>query len=96
LLDTDLKIIVLDYQNNFVGTLKIMSNAAKNVVILSARLSVLHYFDSSTNYFFYLYPTKILAKPFFPCLSLFRVNYIPFYKFYILFDDQVTLNVSEY
>jgi len=30
LLDTDLKIILLDHQNNFVGTLKIMSNAAKN------------------------------------------------------------------
>jgi len=29
LLDTDLKIILLDQQNNFVGTLKIMSNAAK-------------------------------------------------------------------
>jgi len=30
LLNTDLKIILLNYQNNFVGTLKIMSNAAKN------------------------------------------------------------------
>jgi len=29
LLNTDLKIILLDHQNNFVGTLKIMSNAAK-------------------------------------------------------------------
>jgi len=29
LLDTDLKIICSDYQNNFVGTLKIMSNTAK-------------------------------------------------------------------
>jgi len=29
LLDTDLKII-LDHQNNFVGTLKIMSGAVKN------------------------------------------------------------------
>jgi len=27
LLDTDLKIILLDYQNNFVRTLKIMNNA---------------------------------------------------------------------
>jgi len=29
LLDTDLKIILLGHQNNFVGNLKIMSNAAK-------------------------------------------------------------------
>jgi len=29
LLDTDLKIILLDHQNNFVGTSKIMSNATK-------------------------------------------------------------------
>jgi len=29
LLDTDLKIILLDYQNNLIGTLKIMNNAAK-------------------------------------------------------------------
>jgi len=30
LLNTDLKIILLDHQNNFVGILKIFSNAAKN------------------------------------------------------------------
>jgi len=36
-----------------------MSNAAKNFDILAACWSVLHYFDSSTNYFLYLYPTKI-------------------------------------
>jgi len=30
LLDTDLKIILLDHQNNFVEILKTMSNAAKN------------------------------------------------------------------
>jgi len=30
LLDTDLKIILLNHQINFVGTLKIMNNAAKN------------------------------------------------------------------
>jgi len=35
LLNTDLKIILLDYQNNFVGTLKIMSNAAKNFDIMA-------------------------------------------------------------
>jgi len=52
LLNTDLKIILLDHQNNFVGTLK-MSNAAKNVYILATGLSVLHYyFDSSTKLLF--------------------------------------------
>jgi len=35
LLDTDLKIILLDRQNNFVETLKIMSNAAENFDILT-------------------------------------------------------------
>jgi len=40
---------MLDHQNNFVGILKIMSNAAKNFDILATSLSVLHnYFDSST------------------------------------------------
>jgi len=29
------------YENNFVGTLKIMSNAAKNVDVLTTSLSVL-------------------------------------------------------
>jgi len=61
LLDTDLKIILLGHQNNFVGTSKIMSNAAKNFDILTASLSVLHnYFDRSIKLPFYLYPTKIL------------------------------------
>jgi len=35
LLDTDLKIILLDRQINFVETLQIMSNAAKNCDILT-------------------------------------------------------------
>jgi len=53
LLDTDLKMILLDHQNNFVGTLKMISNAAKNFDILADSLSVLHnYFDSSTKLFF--------------------------------------------
>jgi len=52
LLDTGLKIILLYYQNNFVGTLKIMSNVTKNFDIF-ASLSVLrNYFDSSTKLFF--------------------------------------------
>jgi len=41
LLDTDLKIILSDHQNNFVGTLKIMSNAAKN-------FDILNWFEHST------------------------------------------------
>jgi len=52
LLDTDLKIILLEHQNNFVGTSK-MSDAANNFDILANSLSVLHnYFDSSTKLFF--------------------------------------------
>jgi len=40
-------------ENNFVGTLKIMNNSAKNFDILATSLSVLHnYFDSSTKLFF--------------------------------------------
>jgi len=37
----DMKIILLGQQNNFVGTLKIMSNAAKNVDVLATSLSIL-------------------------------------------------------
>jgi len=40
LLDTDLKTILLNCQNNFVGTLKIISNAAKNFDIVATSLSV--------------------------------------------------------
>jgi len=40
-------------ENNFVETLKIMSNAAKNFDLLAIDLSILHnYFDSSTKLFF--------------------------------------------
>jgi len=35
-LDTDLKIILLDHQSNFVEILKIMKNAAKNFNILTS------------------------------------------------------------
>jgi len=35
LLDIDLKIILLGHQNNFVGNLEIMSNAAKNFDIVA-------------------------------------------------------------
>jgi len=47
--DTDLKIILLDYQNNFFETLKIMNNAAKNFDIPTIGLGVLYnYFDYSS------------------------------------------------
>jgi len=51
LLNTDQKII-LDRQNNFVGTLEMMSNAAKNFDILATDLYPAKILD------------KILAKPF--------------------------------
>jgi len=44
-LELDLKIIILDHQNNYVGNSSIMSNAAKSFDILITTLSVLHYFD---------------------------------------------------
>jgi len=53
LLDTDLKIILLDHQNNFVETFKIMSNVAKNYDALAPGLSVHNYFDSSTKLLFW-------------------------------------------
>jgi len=67
LLDTDLKIILLDYQNNFVGILKIMSNTAKNFVILTGLSGLHNYFEFKITF---LYPAKTLdlsAKLFFPC-----------------------------
>jgi len=42
LLNTNLKIILLDHQNNFVEILKIISNAAKNFNILATNLIILH------------------------------------------------------
>jgi len=49
LLDTDQKIILLDHQNNFVGSLKVISSATKNFDILATDFNVLHnYLDSST------------------------------------------------
>jgi len=53
LLDTDLKIILLNHQNNFVGILKIISNTTKNFDILTTSLSVLYnYFNNSTKLIF--------------------------------------------
>jgi len=49
---TDLKIILLDYQNNYVRRSNIMSNAAKSLDVLATSLSVLHnYFDDSLTIF---------------------------------------------
>jgi len=46
------KILLNKSENKFVGTLKIMSNAAKNFDILTTDLNVLHnYVDSSTKSF---------------------------------------------
>jgi len=68
LLDTDLKIILLGHQNNFVGT-------AKSFDIPATSSSVLHNYFVQQN-FSYLYPAKILdlsAKPFFPCTNEIRM-----------------------
>jgi len=52
LLDIDLKIILLDRRNNFVGILKIMSNA-KNFNILASSNVLHNYFDSLTKLLFW-------------------------------------------
>jgi len=64
LLDTDQKIMLLNYQNNFVGTLKVMSNYKNDEFdSLAISLSVLHnYFDSSTKLFFLSVSQNITQK----------------------------------
>jgi len=53
LLDADLKIILLDHQNNFVKILKIIySDATKNFDVRAISLNVHNYFDSSTKLLF--------------------------------------------
>jgi len=47
LLDTDLKIILVGHQKNFVETLKLMSNTAKDFNILTTVLSVLRNYSDS-------------------------------------------------
>jgi len=37
-LDTDMKIILLDHQNNYIGNSRMMSDAAKNFDILATSL----------------------------------------------------------
>jgi len=46
-----MKVILLNHQNDFVGTLKIMNNAAKNFDILTTSLSVPHNYLVEQNYF---------------------------------------------
>jgi len=78
-LDTDLKVILLDHQNNFVGTLKIMSNVAKTFDNLGAFYIIILIVQQ--NFFSYLCLAKILdlsAKLFFSCmqlLELLELNY---------------------
>ena len=52
-LDTDLKIILLNHQNNFAGILNIMSNAAKyfDILVTNFRFTY-NCFDSSAKLFF--------------------------------------------
>jgi len=55
-LDTDLKIIMLAHQNNYVGNSSMMSNAAKNLDILALH----NYFDGPIKLFSSLYLAKFL------------------------------------
>jgi len=68
--DTDLKIMLLNCQNNYVARSSIISNAAKNFDVLATSLSVPHnYHDDPTGLFSDLYLAKFLdasAKSFFP------------------------------
>jgi len=69
-LNTDLKIILLNHQNNFVGILKVMSDAAKNfgILILIWAFYIIILIIQQ-NHFSNLYPAKILdlsAELFFP------------------------------
>jgi len=71
-LDTDLKIILLDHQNNYIGiSSNLMSNAARNFDILAISLDVLHnYFDSLLKLFLGLYLPKFLDTS----LQIFHAN----------------------
>jgi len=53
--DTDLKIILSNYQNNYVKRSSVTSKVAKNFDILATSLSVIHnYFDDPINFSSYL------------------------------------------
>jgi len=48
-----MKIILLDYQNNYIESLNVDNNAAKNFKILATSLNVIHnYFDGSNKIIF--------------------------------------------
>jgi len=72
LLREDLKILLDRSENNFVGTLKIMSNAAKNCDILATSLSVLQLFIDSS--------TKLLCNNIYKVYILFLKNNYIFYR----------------
>jgi len=64
-LDTNLKIILLDHQNNYVS---IDDNTTKSFNILATSLNVVHnYFDSPKLFSDLAKFLNISAKPFFPC-----------------------------
>ena len=71
-LDTDLKIILLDHQNNYVGRSSQLLDCQNFLQPCSSRLNVLHnYFDGPTKFFADLYLAKVIdtaAKLFFPCI----------------------------
>jgi len=51
----------LNYQNNYVGNLRVMSNAAKKQLVYSSNLYVLHnYFNNSIKLFSDVYLAKFL------------------------------------
>jgi len=59
LLNTNLKIILLDYQNNLVGTLKIISNVINNFDILTISRTLNYIIILIIqNYFSDLYPVS--------------------------------------
>jgi len=56
-----MKIILLDYQNNYVERSSIMGNAVKSFDILAIDLSILHnYFDGLIKLLVDPYPAKFL------------------------------------
>jgi len=64
ILDTGLKITLLNYQNNYIGSSSTTSKTAKSFDILVTNLSVLYnYCNSSTRLFADLYLAKHLDIP---------------------------------
>jgi len=76
LLDTDLKIILLDHQNNFAGTLM---NDAKVLIFQQVWAFYIIILIVQQNYFFDLYSAKILdlsTKPFSSWMNLLQITYL--------------------